>query len=157
MTIHKMSTLTSTCPESIQQGVSKDITMAYVTPGTPPYNYKLYDNNSLVETYPVSGKTNESSHIFQRAFVTLGIHDIKIDATDSCTNPGPKIVSETCTFNVTVEEGGGTGSEGKSNTALILVGAGALAIAFYVATRKKESPNKYPEGTEQYDKDQKTN
>lgn len=91
----------ATCPSSILQGLTKNITVTLTSVGTPGYVYKLYVDGALKQTYPTTGKTPDTSHIFSYTFSEApGSHIVKAELTDSCSTP--KIVSDQCAVNITV-------------------------------------------------------
>lgn len=92
----------ATCLSTIQQGTTKNIVATLTTPGTPGYVYKLYIDNVLIETYPTTGTTNDTSRTFSHIFnESPGSHTYKTELIDSCTSPGPKTVSDSCPVTIT--------------------------------------------------------
>jgi len=100
---------TSDCIGDVQQGTTKDITVSMTSLGTPGYIYRLYikeasaPNFTLVDTYPDSGTTNNTSHIFSRIFdEAVGSYVVKTEVVDSCIN-GALLDTSECTVNIVAE------------------------------------------------------
>lgn len=96
----KKITSLASCPSSIQQGTTKTIT---ITPsgGAPPYKYELIVDGVVVYMISSATGTQTFNFIFNQS---IGIHTYQSRITDSCTNPGPQIISDTpCSINITSE------------------------------------------------------
>ena len=98
---NKILTLSpASCPSSIPQGATRNVTVAVdASPnnGTPPYVYRLYVDNVEKIRYPTSsGTTPNTSHIFSWTFnESVGSHTYKGQVTDSCS-PTPKYDDDVC-------------------------------------------------------------
>lgn len=81
----------STCPQLIKQNFRKLI-FVKAKGGNPPYTFKLYVDNQLMDLY----YGTETSHAFLYSFDEASFHECKTEITDSCLQTS----SDLCNINV---------------------------------------------------------
>jgi len=98
----QVKVLTFTCPTDITQGTTHTIKVATdpANPGTPDYVYKWNLADTPMETYPTSGKTADTSHVFTHTFNEApGSYYLIGQIRDSCATR--EITrGEACTINI---------------------------------------------------------
>lgn len=124
----------ATCPTGgvVQKGSTKDIKVEVkaTNPGTPPYTFKLYRDNTEIFTY--TGGVTETSKIFSHKFdETLGTYTYKGFVIDSC--PGAPKTSAVDSCTITVQEAPVTPPAGASP---IFIVAALGLVALFVVTKK---------------------
>ncbi len=94
--------LATGCGQTIKTGTSKNIT-ATASAGNGNYKYELMVNGTVTQTYPTTGYTTETSHIFSQTFSTVGTQNISLKVTDSCAGSTASCIDPatgTCTVIV---------------------------------------------------------
>ena len=89
----------ATCPPYIDEG-DRSVTISVDTPGTPPYTFRLFEDDMINPVQEYVGTIGETSHIFTHNFV-LGAHNYMVQVVDSCLS-GSLSASDSCPYSVTV-------------------------------------------------------
>lgn len=96
----------ATCPSSIAQGTTRDVTIK-ANGGTAPYTYKFYVDGVLAKN---SGSTPNTTYTFSKTFSETGSvagtsHEYKAEITDSCST-GNQVKNDICNILITTTTGG---------------------------------------------------
>lgn len=113
----------ASCPNTIAKGSTKGIKIEVISPGTPPYTFKVYRDGNEIYTY-IGGVTETSKTFYHKFDEVAGTYTYKGFVTDSCPTGIKTSTPDQCTVKITEEVPPPIGI----SPAAILLGLGVLGF-----------------------------